>query len=249
MSFEESVIFQPPPRSEGERAEADPSVEDVWFRAADGVRLNGWFAGAERPRAVVLYAGGNAQTIAGNRWLLELFRDKLGCSILIFDYRGYGQSEGTPSERGILDDARAARHWLAERAGVAEADIVLVGHSLGGGVMVDLAARDGARALVLENTFSSLPDVAARHIRFLPVRLLMATRFDSRSKIRDYRGPLLQTHGDADRVIPFDLGRRLFDAANKPKQFVAIPGGGHNDPPTREYLEALDRFLGSLPAS
>jgi len=198
---------------------------------------------------VVLYAGGNAETIAGNRWLLQLFRDKLGCSILIFDYRGYGQSEGTPSERGILADARAARHWLADRAGVAEADIVLVGHSLGGGVMVDLAARDGARALVLENTFSSLPDVASRHIKFLPVRLMMTTRLDSRSKIRDYRGPLLQTHGDADRVIPFDLGRRLFDGANEPKKFVAIPGGGHNDPPTREYLEALDQFLGSLPAA
>jgi len=249
MTFEESVIFQPPPRSGGEEPEADASIEDAWFKAADGVRINGRFAAAEHPRAVVLYAGGNAETTAGNRWLLQHFRDGLGCSILIFDYRGYGRSEGTPSERGVLADARAARRWLAERACVAEADIVLVGHSLGGGVMVDLAARDGARGLVLENTFSSLPDVAARHIRFLPVRLMMTTRLDSRSKIRDYRGPLLQTHGDADRVIPLDLGRRLFDAANQPKRFVEVPGGGHNDPPGRAYLEALDEFLGSLPAS
>jgi fermentation-respiration switch protein FrsA (DUF1100 family) len=112
--------------------------------------------------------------------------------------------------------------------------------------MVDLAARDGARGLVLENTFSSLPDAAASHFKLLPVRRLMTTRLDSAAKIRDYHGPLLQTHGDADRVIPFELGKRLFEAANEPKQFVAVPGGGHNDPPSREYLQALDRFLDDL---
>jgi uncharacterized protein len=249
MYFEESVIFQPSRYPEGEWKPKDVAFEDVWFKTTDGVRLNGWFAEAKNPRAVVLYAGGNAGNITGNRWVIQLFRDRLDASVMIFDYRGFGRSEGTPSEGGVLADARAARRWLAERTGVAEKDIVLVGHSLGGGVLVDLAARDGARALVLENTFSSLPDAAASHFKFLPVRLLMATRLDSASKIRDYQGPLLQTHGDADRVIPFALGRRLFEAANEPKRFVAVPGGGHNDPPTREYLQALDRFLDDLPTA
>src|SRR5690606_21254788 len=103
-----------------------------------------------------------------------------------------GRSEGVPSEQGILADARAARQWLAQRAGVREQDIVLMGESLGGGVMVDLAASDGARALILENTFTSLPDVAAFHYPWLPVRTLMRTRFDSLSKIGNYHGPLLQ---------------------------------------------------------
>ena len=114
---------------------------------------------------------------------------------------------------------------------------------------VDLAAKDGARGLVLMSTFSSLPDVAASHFRFLPARLLMATRLDSRSKIRDYRGPLLQAHGDADRVVPYALGRKLFEAANEPKRLVVVPGGDHNDPPSREFLDALDRFLDDLPAT
>lgn len=225
----------------------DPTVEDVWFGSTDGVRLNGWFAEARRPRAVVLYAEGNAGNITGRRWVLSLFRERLGCSVLLFDYRGYGRSEGSPTIEGILADARAARRWLAGRAGVAEEEIVLVGHSLGGAVAVDLAARDGARGLVLENTFSSLADVAERHFGRL-TRLLVAGRLDSAAKVGDYRGPLLQTHGDADRVVPYESGRRLFEAAGGPKFFVGVPGGDHNDPPSRAYLDALDRFLGALPA-
>jgi fermentation-respiration switch protein FrsA (DUF1100 family) len=163
---------------------------------------------------------------------------------LLFDYRGYGRSSGKPSEAGILDDARAARLWLANRAGMPEGQIVLVGHSLGGGVAVDLAAKDGARGLILESTFTSLPDAAESHV---PVRELMSMQFDSLAKIPSYRGPLLQMHGDADRVVPFALGRKLFAAANEPKKFVAIAGGDHSDPPPLEYEQALDRFLDSLP--
>jgi fermentation-respiration switch protein FrsA (DUF1100 family) len=113
-------------------------------------------------------------------------------------------------------------------------------------VAVDLAARDGARGLVLENTFSSLADVAERHVGRIG-RLLVGGQLDSVAAIRGYRDPLLQTHGGADEVVPYELGRRLFGAANDPKWFIAVPGGGHNDPPVRKYLEELDRFLGELP--
>ncbi len=250
MSLEESAIFHPRPFPQGDWKTGDPGIEDVWFETPDRVRLNGWFAEAKHPRAVVLFAEGNAGNLTSRRSVLSRFRDELGASVMIFDYRGYGRSEGRPSEPGILADARAARRWLAERTGVAEGDIVLAGESLGGGVMVDLAARDGARGLILENTFSSLPDVAAHHLpRFMPVRLLMSTRLDSESKIGQYHGPLLQTHGDADRVVPIELGRRLFRKANEPKTLVVVPGGGHNDDPSREYLDALDQFLDGLPAA
>jgi fermentation-respiration switch protein FrsA (DUF1100 family) len=243
---EDAILFQPAPEPPG--AQPPPRTEDVRFRSADGNLVHGWFAEAERPRAVVLYAHGNAGNVTDLRPVLDLFRDRLGASVLVFDYRGYGSSEGVPSEAGILADARAARRWLAARTGVREGDIVLVGHSLGGGVAVDLAARDGARGLILESAASALPDAAADHFPLLPVRCLMRTRLDSVAKIPDYHGPLLQTHGDADRVIPFALGRKLFAAANEPKWFVPVPGGGHNDPPSREYLAALDRFFDSLPA-
>ena len=246
-SLVESLLFHPRKYVEAEWPAPDPTIEDVWFTTPEGLRLNGWFTEADRPRAVVLYAEGNAGNIAGRRSVLRLFRERMGASVLIFDYRGYGRSEGSPSEAGILTDARAARRWLAGRAGVAEAEIVLVGHSLGGAVMVDLAARDGARGLVLENTFSSVHDAAAPHLPPWVVRLLPESRLDSLAKIGDYKGPLLQTHGDADDVIPFELGRRLFDRANEPKRFVRIPRGGHNDPPKPRYVDALTQFLDGLP--
>jgi fermentation-respiration switch protein FrsA (DUF1100 family) len=246
MSLVDALLFHPLRFPLGEWPARDPTVEDVWFQAPDGIRLNGWFAESTRPRAVVLYAEGNAGNITGRRGVLDLFRDRLCASVLIFDYRGYGRSEGSPSVAGILTDARAARHWLAERTGVPEQGIVLVGNSLGGAVVIDLAARDGARGLILENTFSSLSDVTERHFGRL-ARIFAMNRLDSASLIREYQGPLLQTHGDADTVIPYALGRRLFEAAREPKQFVEVRGGDHNDPLSREYLTALDGFLGSLP--
>lgn len=246
-SLVETFLFHPRKYVESEWPAPDPTIEDAWFTTPDGLRLHGWFAGADRPRAVVLYAEGNAGNIAGRRSVLRLFRERMGASVLIFDYRGYGRSEGTPTEEGVLVDARAARHWLAGRAGVPQAEIVLVGHSLGGGVMVDLAARDGARGLVLENTFTSPIDVAARNLPAWLAPLLPASRLDSLAKIADYHGPLLQTHGDADEVVPFDLGRRLFDRANESKRFVRVPRGGHNDPPRPRYLDALSQFLDTLP--
>jgi len=178
--------------------------------------------------------------------LLQVWTEQLGVTVMIFDYRGYGRSEGVPSEKGLLADARAARAWLAARTGVREQDIVLYGRSLGGGVMVDLAASDGARALILESTFTSLPDVANDAFPLTPVGLLMKNRFRSITKIGHYHGPLWIAHGDADKVIPFSHGKRLFEAANEPKRFIPIDGAGHNWVPTRAYLRELDQYLAGL---
>jgi fermentation-respiration switch protein FrsA (DUF1100 family) len=251
MFLEGSLIFFPMPYPQGDWEQRDVPVEDAWFEADDGTQLHGWFLDHPRPRAVVLFAHGNAGNLTHRlEHIARLSRD-LRLSVLIFDYRGYGRSQGRPDEQGLLADARAARRWLGQRVGLAEPQIVLHGESLGGGVLVDLAARDGARGLVLESTFSSLPDVAAHHYPLLPVRWLMRNRLDSLAKIGQYRGPLVQCHGDADSIVPLEQAQRLFAAAtgSEPKRFVQLPGHDHNDPLPDEWYEALEEFYGSLPRS
>lgn len=246
--FEQSHLFLAARYPDGDWSPAGSEFEDAWFKADDGTRLNGWYYPHEKPAGVVLYAHGNAGNLTRYAEALRVLHDRHRLSVMIFDYRGYGKSDGEPDEAGIVEDAIAARQWLAQREKIAENDIVLMGESLGGGVMVDLAAEDGARGLVLLNTFTSLPDVAAHHYPLIPTRLLMQNRLDSVAKISHYHGPLLQVHGDKDRVVPFAQGKRLFAAANEPKRFVVSPGGNHNDPLPEQYHRALDEFLASLPA-
>jgi fermentation-respiration switch protein FrsA (DUF1100 family) len=245
MLMENQLIYFPAKYPAGDWQPTALPVEDAEMQAADGTRLHGWYIAHAQPRAVVLFLHGNAGNIAGRIDFLRSLRD-LGLSVLALDYRGYGRSEGSPSEAGLMDDARTARRWLADRAKVREADIVLWGESIGTAVAVDLST-DGARGLILESAFTSLPDVAGFHYWWAPVRLLIRSRYSAIDKIGDYKGPLLQVHGDADTIIPFALGRKLFDAANEPKQFVAIPGADHNDPRAHAFWTAVDEFLSCLP--
>jgi uncharacterized protein len=245
MLFERSLIFFPSVYPEGDWTPLNLTVEDANF-AADGLELHGWYVEVADPRAVVLIAHGNAGNVSHRAELLRHFR-ALGASALVFDYRGYGRSTGSPSESGVLADARAAREWLSERARIPADQIVLCGESLGGGVVVDLAAADGARGLILLSTFDSLPSVAAYHFPWVPTRLLLRTRLDSLAKIAKYHGPLLQIHGTHDTIIPFALAQRLFAAAGEPKELIVVENGDHNDPLGPVVLKAIDRFLGELP--
>lgn len=248
MFFEESLIFFPFRYPAGEWQPAGFPWEDAWFQAADGTRLHGWYVPCRGARATVLFCHGNAGNVTHRADMLEMMHRRVGASVLVFDYRGYGRSEGKPNEAGILADARAARAWLAAREKIAEREIVLMGESIGGAVAVDLAARDGARGLVLESTFDSLPEVAAYHYSWLPVRWAMHTRLDSVAKIGSYYGPLLQAHGDADTIVPLPHARRLFDAANQPKHFLLLSGHDHGPMPP-EFYDGLRAFLESLDKS
>lgn len=247
--FEQKHVFVAARYPNGNWSPAGFKFEDAWFHAEDGTRLNGWYYPHENPAGVVLLAHGNGGNITSYADAIRVLHDRHRLSVMVFDYRGYGKSDGEPDEPGILEDARAARHWLAKRANVAERDIVLMGHSLGGGVMVDLAAADGARGLVLVNTFTSLPDVASHHLPLVPARLIMHNRLESISKIENYHGPLLQAHCEKDRTIPFAQGKRLFAKANEPKRFVATTGAGHDDLLPEDFQQSLDDFLASLPVS
>jgi len=247
MFLEESLIFFPARFPEGDWEPPGLRFEDAWFQAADGTRLHGWYVPHSAPRARVLFCHGNAGNVSHRAGIVQMLQHHTGVAVLVFDYRGYGRSEGKPHEPGILADARAARAWLARRENIPESEIVLMGESLGGAVAVELAATDGARALILENTFSSLPDVAAHYYPWLPVRRLLRTRLDAAARIAAYHGPLLQSHGDADTIIPIEFGRRLFEAAHQPKQFLTLPGLDHNDPHPPSYYDALAAFLDRLP--
>ena len=245
MWFEESLIFVPLSSPNDDWHPWGLQIEDAWFEAADGVRIHGWYVAHEHPLAVVLFAHGNAGNVTYRADILRALNQHVGVSVLAFDYRGYGRSAGRPTGKGILADARAARAWLARRENIPEKQIVMMGESLGGAVAVDLAA-DGARGLIVENSFASLPEVAAYHFPWIPVGLLMHTRLNSAARIRDYHGPLLQSHGDRDTIVPLASAQQLFAAANEPKKFILIPGGDHNDPHSPEYYQQVREFVESL---
>lgn len=232
---------------EGNWQPAESGFEDCWFTSSDGLRLHAWYLPHAAPRAALLHLHGNAGNLTHRMEAATLLHQRCGASVLIFDYRGYGRSEGTPTVLGLLADPRAARAYLAARERIAEQQIVLLGESLGGGIAVDLVAQDGARGLILESTFSSLRDVAAAHYPEFLVSMLLADKLNSTVRIGKYRGPLLQVHGEADQVIPLASGRRLFEAANEPKTLLTLPGHDHNDRLPAEYYAAVDRFLKQLP--
>ncbi len=221
--------------------------EDVWFRSVDGTKLHGWYCPAKNPRGVVLFAHGNGGNVS-NRWeRYRLLANRLEVTVLGFDYRGYGHSEGKPNEAGLIADARAARKFLAAKAQVLESDVILYGQSLGGGVAVTLAAEDGAKALILESTFTSLPDVANYKLPLTPPGRILRNEYNSLAKINRFHGPLLLLHGDADKLVPIDQAERLYAAANEPKTFITVQQGNHNWNPTLDVIAAMDQFLRDLP--
>jgi fermentation-respiration switch protein FrsA (DUF1100 family) len=245
QTLDELLLFYPSKYPDGDWKPKGLSFEDVSFKAEDGTRLHGWYCPCEKPRAIVLFAHGNAGNLSQRSGRMQYFQKQLRVTALIFDYRGYGRSEGVPTVEGILQDARAARTVLARRTAVPESQIVLMGRSLGGAVVVQLAAESPARALILESTFSSLKDLAGHHFPHL-AWFVPTNKLDSLSQIKRYRGPLLQSHGDADDTVPYALGLRLFQAANDPKRLITIRGGDHNSPQSAEYYLQLNRFLDDL---
>lgn len=246
--LERFLVYPAPPAHEGEWNAAVLNVEEAWFEAEDGTVLHGFYAHHPDPKAHILYCHGNGEHMGylGNR-LADRSR-ALQASIFAFDYRGYGKSEGTPHEAGLLMDGEAAAAWLAQRAGVRRSELVLHGCSLGGAIAVHLAATQDARALVVERTFHSMVDIGAQQYPWAPVRWLMRNRYPSASRINAYAGPMLQFHGEADTLVPIESARILFEACPSPtKQFISTPGVGHNDAAPREFREALMNLIGELP--
>jgi len=209
--------------------DAGLEFEDLTLTTLDGEQLHAWFLPARgEARGALLVSHGNAGTIEDRLDIARFFVESR-VSVLLYDYRGYGRSTGSPSEQGTYADGRAAWKALVEQRGFAPARILLYGESLGGGIAVELATEVKAAGLILHDTFSSLDDAAAFHYPWLPVRWLLRTHYDNMGKIGRVGAPLLVIHSPDDEVIPFEQGQKLFGAAAEPKEFL-VTAGSHNGP-------------------
>jgi len=211
--------------------------DDVFIEVADGQRVHGWFfptdsANSGEDRPVVLFCHGNAGNISHRLETVVFLRD-MGADVLLFDYRGYGRSDGSPTEANVYADAEACYRWLTGERGYKATQVVAFGRSLGGVVAVDLASRQPLRGLIVESSLTSARDMARRMFPFFPVGWLMRIHFDSIGKIGTVSCPVLVTHSPDDEMVPYEMGRGLYDAARPPRRFVELTGG-HND---RHYFD------------
>ena len=245
LSQQRRLIYFPSPGPLPPAAAVLPNGRDVVLETDDGIRLGAWYFPTGRPGPTVLVCNGNG----GNRALraeLAAALNRAGLSVLLFDYRGYGENPGLPTEDGLAADARAAQAWLARQPGVDPDRIVYFGESLGAAVAVELAVERPPSALVLRSPFTSLPDVGALHYPWLPVRRLLVDRYPSIERITSVRAPVLVIAGDSDDIVPASLSERLYEAAAEPKQWLLVPGAGHNDRELldgRQMIDAVVRFL------
>ena len=222
--------------------------ENVFFTTSDGVRLHGWFIPSDSDTTLV-WLHGNAGNISHRVDNLLMVNRMLGVNVLIIDYRGYGQSGGAPSEKGLYRDAEAALAYLDSRPQTADDRMVFFGRSLGAAVAVELATRVEPHALILESPFTSIPEMARLSYPFIPAQVLtlpIRSRFDSLAKISSIHAPVMVLHGDMDDIVPIEIARRLYDAANEPKRFYTIEGAAHNDTYAAggaAYFDALEAFI------
>lgn len=242
--FQERFIFFPTSHLGATPQAIGLTYESVRLTTGDGVGLHGWYLPAAEPEKTLLFFHGNAGNISDRLESLEIFH-RLGLNCLIIDYRGYGESEGKPSEEGLYLDAEAAWRYLTETRGVPAERIVIFGRSLGGGVASWLANKHSPSALIIESGFSSVPELAKKYYPYLPVRLIARMRFDTLQRVKSIHAPLLVVHSREDELIPFEHGERIHAAANDPKSLLTIRGG-HNDGffvSGEEYVRGLARFI------
>jgi fermentation-respiration switch protein FrsA (DUF1100 family) len=226
--LERWLIYFPTRDLAGDPSQLGLSYLDIRASAQDGVALHGWFIPQPGARHTLLIFHGNAGNISHRLPWLRMLHE-LGAHVMILDYRGYGRSQGRPSEKGLYLDARAAYDWWVRERAADKSRLVLVGESLGGAICVDLAAAVPVDGMILQSTFTNARDMAKILFPLGLLRPLAGIRFDSAAKIGNIRCPKLFIHGDRDEIVPFRLGRDLYDMAPSPKEFFEVPGAGHND--------------------
>jgi fermentation-respiration switch protein FrsA (DUF1100 family) len=242
--FQSRFVYFPMKDIEGTPEEFALRYEEVFFSAADGVKLHGWFVPANRSRGAVLFCHGNAGNISHRIPSVHAF-NRLFLDTFIFDYRGYGKSEGKPTEAGTYLDAEAALEYLTNQRKIAPEKIVMFGRSLGGSVAAHLAAARTPAALIVESSFSSVGDLGAEMFPLLPVRIISRFDYNTREYVQKADCPVLVVHSRDDDLIPFRHGERIFEAASEPKEFLEITGS-HNSgfmDSMPDYMDGLDTFI------
>jgi hypothetical protein len=247
--FEHSRVYHPSRQLEATGAELAHPFENVFFKTTDDVELNGWFfpaqAGAPRGQFAFLNCHGNGGNISHRLGLYGALLES-GASVFTLDYRGYGLSQGKPSEEGTYLDAQAAYHWLRKK-GFAGRNIIVYGESLGGGIASELCLREEVGGLILQSTFTSLPDIGAELYPWLPVRLVGRIRYDTRGKLPRLKIPVLVMHSREDGLIGFRHSEKNFAAANEPKFFCELRGR-HSDMAWEApgFEDAIEKFLDTV---
>ena len=222
--------------------QAGLAYQDVRIETEDGEALHGWWVPHPRARATVLFNHGNAGNISHRLESLRIFH-QLGLSVLIYDYRGYGQSSGHPSEAGIHLDAEAALRWLLEEGDAVPADILVFGRSMGGAVAARLASQTSVGGLILESSFTSVPDIAAEIYWWLPVRWLSRIQLPALAYLAESDQATLVIHSRDDEIVPFGHGQRLYDAAPEPRRLLEL-SGSHNT----GFIDSVDDYRAGLEA-
>lgn len=243
--LERMFVYFPAKELEGNPSLLGLEYQDLEIAAEDGVRLHGWFVPRPGAQHTLLIFHGNAGNVSHRLGWIRLLHE-LNAHVMIIDYRGYGRSEGKPFEKGLYLDALAAYGWWKRERAADKSKLVLIGESLGGSVAVDLAARVPVDGIVLQATFTTAWDMAKTVMPIGLLQPLTGVKFDSASKIRGIGCPKLFIHGNRDEIVPFRLGRRLYELAAPPKEFYEVSGAGHNDlidTAGIEYLNRLRSFL------
>ena len=246
MLLENMLVFRP---SSAKQFWADPPegivCEEMYLKTTDGTKIHArWFPKQGASGTVLLFHG-NGGNLSHRRQIIVELQNTFDSSVLIFDYPGYGKSSGSPSEAGCYASAEAAYHWLTVEKKDPESSekVIFWGMSLGGGVAVEMASRHPYRALCLNRTYTSLPDVGQGQYPWVPVKWLMRNRFDNLAKLPSLQGPIIFSHGKKDTLIPFHHAESLFAAAQDPKISIWDADGDHHTPLPPEYFREAKAFL------
>jgi len=249
-AWQDKYVFYPEKKVEKTPKAEGSKFEEVTLKTSDGVKIVGWWVPTENARATVIFCHGNAGNISHRLETLKMLR-KLRLNTFIFDYRGYGKSEGKPSEKGTYRDAEAAWDYVTKTRKIAPERVILHGRSLGGAIAAHLASTHKPRALILESTFTSVGDMAGEVSSLLPVAAVGGPKYATLKLMPKIHVPVLVVHSPDDRTIPFAHGERLYKAANKPKTFLRIRGD-HNDGWLKSgevYTDGVDRFVTDAPGN
>lgn len=221
--------------------------QSVTLTTEDDLQLDAWWLPHDEPRGSLLFLHGNAGNISHRLPSLAQFH-QLGLAVLILDYRGYGRSEGKPSEAGTAMDADAGWRWLKDNSGHDPDRLIIFGRSLGSAVAAELASRTDSAALILESPFRSMPELGQQLYPWLPVKLLARIHYPTAEYVTQREMPLLVIHSKDDELVPFREGEKVYELANPPKQLLVIRGGHNTGFLDSEaiYLQGIDEFLISI---